>query len=295
MRLRHAAPVLGFAIVLAACAQPGSAQGTSARRAYPAEWTTAATPHRVAGPVYFVGTQGIASFLITTDAGHILLDPGLEETLPLLTRSIAALGFEYRDVKLLLNSQAHYDHAASLARIKRETGARLEVMAADAELLAAGGRGDFVLGEEYMFPPVVTDRQLRDGDIVTLGNVRLTARHTPGHTKGATTFVMTAIADGQAHQVVFATSTTVNPGTRLVNNPKYPGLVEDWQRTYAILDALSPGVWVSAHSPVFEMAAKSSRVGRGSNPYVDPVGYRRFLAASRERFAKLLAEELARP
>jgi metallo-beta-lactamase class B len=286
-------PVLLLLVAtIAASEQPGSAQ--TRPRQYAPDWTQPATPHRVAGPVYFVGTRGIASFLITTEAGHILLDPGLEETLPLLKASITTLGFKYEDIEVLLNSHAHYDHAASLARIKRETGARLDVMAEDAVLLAAGGRGDFVLGEEYMFQPVVADRQLRDGDLIALGGVSLTARHTPGHTKGATTFVMTAVDDGQAHQVVFATSTTVNPGTRLLDNPNYPAIVSDWQRTYAILDALSPGVWVSAHSGVFDMAAKRARIGSGrGNPYVDPAGYRRFLAAGRDRFAKLLAEELA--
>ena len=260
---------------------------------YDPEWNRPATPHQVIGRIYFVGTNALASFLITTRAGHLLLDPGYEESVPLIKISIRALGFRYEDVKVLLNSQAHFDHAAGLALIKRETGARLEVMADDAALLASGGKDDFILGPEYMFPPVKADRILKDGDVIELDDVRIIARHTPGHTKGATTFITTAIDEGQAYSVVFATSTTVNTGTRLVANTRYPGIVSDWERTYAILDSLSPGVWVSAHTNVFDMEGKRARIGKGSNPYIDPTGYRRYVESSRQRFGALLAGELA--
>jgi metallo-beta-lactamase class B len=192
----------------------------------------------------------------------------------------------------LLTSQAHHDHAAALARIKRETGARLYAMAEDAPLLESGGADDFVFGNDGRFPPVAVDRRLRDGEVVALGGVRLTARHTPGHTKGATTFVTTAVDRGQAHQVVFAVSVTVNPGTVLVDNPKYPNILTDWERTYAILESLSPGVWVAAHSGVFDMGGKLARRTKGENPYVDAAGYRRYIASGRQRFATVLAEEL---
>jgi metallo-beta-lactamase class B len=278
---------IAMALAVAASLAP-SAQSKS----YRADWNEPAPPHQVIGPVYFVGTNALASFLITTRSGHILLDPGFLESVPLIKNSIRALGFKYEDIRILLNSQAHYDHAAALALIRRETGARLAAMADDAPLLESGGRGDFVFGDEYLFPRVTVDRRLRDGDVIELGDLRLTARHTPGHTKGAATFFTTAIDRGQAYQVVFATSTTVNPGTMLVDNPKYPNIVQDWERTYAILESLSPGVWVSAHTNVFDMTGKLARRKAGDNPYVDPAGYRRHLAASRQRFAALLKEEL---
>ena len=277
-----------------------AALGSAAQsKSYRADWNQPATPHQVIGPVYFVGTNALASFLITTRSGHILLDPGFEESVPLVKNSIRALGFKYEDIRILLNSQAHYDHAAGLALIKRETGAQLMAMADDAPLLESGGRGDFLFGDDYRFPPVTVDRRLRDGDAIELGGLRLVARHTPGHTKGAATFVTNAVDRGQAYQVVFATSTTVNPGTRLIDNPKYPNVVSDWERTYAILESLAPGVWVSAHTNVFDMTGKLARrktgpgaVKPGENPYVDPTGYRNFLATSRQRFAALLKEEL---
>lgn len=284
-------PVVAVSVLLSLAALGGAAQSKS----YRADWNQPATPHQVIGPVYFVGTNALASFLITTRSGHILLDPGFEESVPLIKNSMRALGFKYEDIKILLNSQAHYDHAAGLALIKRETGAQLMAMADDAPLLEAGGRGDFLFGDDYRFPPVMVDRRLRDGDVIELGGLRLVARHTPGHTKGAATFVTNAVDRGQAHQVVFATSTTVNPGTKLIDNPKYPNVVSDWERTYAILESLAPGVWVSAHTNVFDMAGKLARrkTGKpGDNPYVDPTGYRAFLATSRQRFAALLKEEL---
>jgi metallo-beta-lactamase class B len=288
MRMRRRSWIAALALVVAA-SFTGAAQSSS----YRADWNQPATPHQVIGPVYFVGTNALASFLITTRSGHLLLDPGFAESVPLIKSHIRALGFKYEDIRILLNSQAHYDHAAALAQIKRETGATLAAMADDASLLESGGRGDFVFGDDYPFPPVTVDRRLRDGDVIELGELRLTARHTPGHTKGAATFFTTAIDRGQAHQVVFATSTTVNPGTKLLDNPKYPNLVQDWERTYAILESLSPGVWVSAHTNVFDMAGKLARRKAGDNPYIDPRGYRLHLAASRQRFAELLKEEIS--
>jgi metallo-beta-lactamase class B len=269
------------------------AQTTTLKR-YDPEWNRPATPHQIIGPIWFVGTNNLAVFLITTPSGHILMDPGYEQTVPLVKESIGKLGYKYEDIKLLLNTQAHFDHAAGLAQIKQETGAQLAVSAPDAALLEAGGRGDFLFADRYTFPPVKVDRVLEDGDVIELGNVRLTARLTPGHTKGATTFTMTADDRGRAYQVVFAASTTVNDGTQLVDNPTYPEIVEDWQRTYAVLESLSPGVWLSQHTNVFDESRKLARVGKGDNPYIDPKGYRTWLFTSRQRFNKQLSEEIAR-
>jgi len=269
-----------------------SAQVIAQSPGYDPAWNRPATPHKVIDNIYFVGTTELASFLITTPTGHILIDSGFEETVPLIRNAIRGLGFKYEDIRVLLNTQAHFDHGAGLALIKKETGARLEAMAEDAVLLESGGRGDFLFGDSRPFPPVKVDRRLKDGDVVELDRVKLIARHTPGHTKGATTFVTVGIDAGRALQVVFAASTTVNPGTSLVDNPKYPGIIADWQRTYAILESLTADVWVSQHAGVFDMQGKLARRGQKPNPYIDPQGYRRHVASSRERFAALLAEQL---
>jgi len=279
-RLLTAALVLASAQVLAQ--SPG----------YDPAWNRPATPHKVIDNIYFVGTTELASFLITTPAGHILIDSGFEETVPLIKNAIRTLGFKYEDIRVLLNTQAHFDHAAGLALIKKETGARLEAMAEDAALLESGGRGDFLFGDSRPFPAVKVDRRLKDGDVVELDRVKLIARHTPGHTKGATTFVTIGIDAGRALQVVFAASTTVNPGTSLVDNPNYPDIDADWQRTYAILESLTADVWVSQHAGVFDMQGKLARREQKPNPYIDPKGFRRWVATSRERFAALLAQQL---
>lgn len=259
--------------------------------AYEPAWNKPARPHRVIGNVYYVGTTELSTFLITTPAGHILLDPSFVETVPIVRDAVRALGFKYEDIRVLLNSQAHFDHAAGLALVKGETGARLAAMAQDAALLEAGGRGDFRFGDELAFPAVKVDRVLRDGDTIELGGTALVARHTPGHTKGATTFTMTAEEDGRRYQVVFATSVTVNPGTALVGNAKYPHIVRDWERTFRTLRELRPDVWLSQHAGAFDMAGKSARAGGPSNPYVDPDGYRRYVERGEARFRELLAAE----
>jgi metallo-beta-lactamase class B len=281
-------------LVVATLAALVAAGGARAQApGYDAAWNRPATPHKIVGNIYFVGTTELASFLITTGSGHILIDSGFDETVPLIRTAVERLGFRYQDIRLLLNTQAHFDHAAGLARIKKETGARLEASREDAALLESGGRADFLFGNDRTFPPVAGDRRLADGDAVELGGVRVIARHTPGHTKGGTTFVSIATENGRALQVVFAISTTVNPGTRLVDNPTYPGITADWQRTYAVLESLTGDVWVSQHAPVFNMADKLARLGQRANPYIDPQGFRRHVAASRQRYAAMLSAQVA--
>jgi metallo-beta-lactamase class B len=260
---------------------------------YDPGWNQPARPHKVVGNVYFVGTNELASFLLTTPKGHILIDTGFEASVPLIKASVRQLGFRYEDIRVLLSSHAHGDHAGGFALVKKETGARLHAMHQDVALLEAGGRGDFHFRNRRVFPPVSVDTPLRDGDVVELGGVRLLARHTPGHTKGAATFTTIASDRGRAHQVVFATSTLVHPDTSLVDNRQYPEILADWQRTYAILDSLTGDVWVSQHTSVFDMQGKLSRLGQKRNPYDDPEGYRRHIAGSRQRFAALLAEQVA--
>ncbi len=268
-------------------------RGSTQYAPYNPEWNKPATPHRVIGNIYYVGTTELSAFLLTTPEGHILIDTGFEESVPVIKAGMQALGLKYGDIALLLNSQAHYDHAAGLALVKRETGARLEAMGEDAALLEAGGRSDFRFGNELTFAPVKVDRVLKDGDRVELGGVTLTARHTPGHTKGATTFVTTVEEDGRRYQAVFATSISVNPGTPLLNNEKYPGIVSDWEKTYRVLKSLTPDVWMSSHARFFDMEGKSARAGQKPNPYIDPGGYRRYIDSGEAAFRILLAEEKA--
>jgi len=256
-------------------------------------WNQPVEPFRIAGNLYYVGASDITSFLITTPEGHILIDGGFEETVPLIRDSVKKLGFRLQDVKILLNNHAHYDHAGGLAELKRLTGARLVVSEGDAPALAAGGKGDFAFGDKLPFPPVRAERTVRDGDTVELGGVTLTARVTPGHTKGCTTWTM-KVKDGEhTLDVVFAGSVSVLPEVTLAVNPKYPGIAADYARTFQVLKALPCDIFLSSHGSFFGLKEKAERLRQGKtpNPFIDPQGYRKYLEEKEASYQKRLAEE----
>jgi metallo-beta-lactamase class B len=255
-------------------------------------WNQPVEPYRVIGNVYYVGASDVTSFLIVTPAGHILLDSGLAETVPLIRRNIARLGFRMGDIKILINSHAHYDHAGGLALLKEETGARLLASEADAALLAAGGRGDFHFGDRLAYAPVRADRVLRDGDRAELGGVKLVARLTPGHTKGSTTWTMKVREGRRSYDVVFAGSTSV-PGYKLVGNPQYPGIVADYERTFRLLKRLPCDEFLGPHGQFFSMREKAELLARGQspNPFLDARGYRNYIARNESAFREQLQRE----
>ncbi|HYG82422.1 MAG TPA: subclass B3 metallo-beta-lactamase [Pyrinomonadaceae bacterium] len=255
-------------------------------------WNQPVEPYRIIGNVYYVGASDVTSFLIVTPAGHILLDSGFAETVPLIRRNVARLGFRVEDIKILINSQAHYDHAGGLAQLKRETGARLAASEADAALLAAGGRGDFHFGDRFAYEPVKADRTLRDGDRVRLGGVTMTARLTPGHTKGCTTWTMRVKEGRRFYDVVFVGSTTV-PGYKLVGNPNYPGIVSDYVRTFRVMKRLPCDVFLASHGNFYSMLEKAELLARGKrpNPFIDRRGYRSFLAKTEKAFLEQVERE----
>jgi len=253
-------------------------------------------PFRVLDNLYFVGMNEITSFLVTTREGHILLDGGFVESAPQILANVRKLGFHPSDVKVILNSQAHFDHAGGIAELKRATGASLRVMEGDAEQLERGGRGDFAFGDRFLFPPVKPDQVLHADDVVTLGGVSMTAVATPGHTRGCTTWTMSAHHGGRRYAVVFVCSTTA-PGYELANNAAYPRIVDDYRKSFRLLEALPCDVFLGSHGSFFHLQDKIRSLRQG-NPlaFVDPQGYRAFLAESREAFeARLRAQLAARP
>jgi metallo-beta-lactamase class B len=278
------------AAVVAALAGSACTQASSAT-AGPVQ---PAVPHRIVSNIYFVGTSDVGVFLITTRDGHILVDAGPEVAVPMVAAGVTALGYRYEDLRVLLSSHAHAEHAGGLARIKRETGAQVMAMAEAAPLLARGGRDDPHVGDARTFAAVGVDRVLSDGDAIEFGGRRLLARYTPGHAPGAATFTTTVQENGRALQMVFAASTALEPSMQLAANPRYPGAIADWQRTYAVLESMVADVWVSGHTAEFDMAGKLQRAGASSpNPYLDPQGYRRHLSDSRAAFNARLASELS--
>jgi metallo-beta-lactamase class B len=261
-------------------------------------WNQPVEPYRIAGNLYYVGASDIASYLVTTPQGNIVLDGGFVETAPLIEANIQKLGFKVEDVKILLSSHAHFDHAGGLAELKKRTGAPLYAGAADADLLARGGKGDFAFGNKYLFPPVTVDHPVHDGDRVSLGGTTFTAHATPGHTRGCTSWSLQVEAGGKRYDVVIVGSTTINPGVHLDGKPSYPGIAEDYAKTFQRLKALPCDIFLAAHASVFSGLEKAARLkkGDGVNPFVDPQGYRDFLTRSEKTYGEQLAKEkTARP
>ena len=237
-------------------------------------WNQPVEPFRIARNLYYVGANEITSFLITTPKGHILLDGGYEETAPLIVASIRKLGFEPEDVQILLSSHAHLDHAGGLAELKRITGATLYASAEDIPMLARGGLDDPQFGNRYPFPPVYADRILRDGSEVTLGGVTMTARITPGHTRGCTTWLLRT----GGLDVVFVGSPSIPSEYKLVGNPRYPNAAADYEKQFAILKSLRPDIFLASHGNFFDLEEKRAALIRDGkvNPFVDREGYHRF-------------------
>src|SRR6516225_6577883 len=198
------------------------------------EWYEPFPAHKVIGNVYYVGSKDLATYLITTPEGHILINSGFDRTVPLIQKSVESLGFKMTDVKILLASHAHSDHVAGHALLQKVTGAKVYVMRGDDEVIASGGKGQY-LYTTSRWTPCKVDRVLEDGDEVKLGGVTLVARRTPGHTKGCTTWTWHAESAGKSYDVVVIGSPNVNPGYRLVDNPSYPEIAVDFAKMFDVL------------------------------------------------------------
>jgi metallo-beta-lactamase class B len=260
-------------------------------------WNRPVEPYRIVGNIYYVGASDITSCLITTPEGHIHLDGGFVETAPIIEANIRKLGFKLEDVKVLLGSHAHFDHAGGLAELKARTGAKFAASERDAPLLARGGKGDFYFGDKGPFPPIQADRILHDGDTVTLGGTTLTAHLTPGHTMGNTTWTMKAKEGDRTYDVVFAASTSILSGVSLTNNPKYPEIAADYAKTFRILKSLPCDVFLSSHASFYDGLAKADRLRKGAkeNPFVDPRGYKDYVAGMEKKYQERLRQERGRP
>ena len=249
-------------------------------------------PFRIIGNIYYVGASDITSYLITSPKGHILLDGGLVETAPQIRDNIRKLGFKVEDVKILINSHSHYDHAAGLAELKKATGARLVASKEDGAQIARGGKGDRMWGDKYPFPAAKPDRTINDGDTVAVGEAVMTARITPGHTKGCTTWTMKATEGGHTYDVVFVCSTSA-PEYKLVNNPNYPDIVQDYRSTFARLKTFPCDVMLGSHGQFFHLTEKRAalKTNPASNPFVKPQDYRDYLERSEAAFENELKQQ----
>jgi len=260
------------------------------------DWHDPFPPHRIADHLYYVGSKGLASYLVTTTNGHILINSSFERTVPIIRTNIEALGFRFIDIKILLTSHAHSDHASGHALVKELTGARVEVMEGDAKVIANGGQGQYLYTDDEAWKPCVVDRVLNDGDVVTLGEARLTARRTPGHTRGCTTWLMRATDGGKVFNVVIIGSPNVNPGYVLVNNRDYPEIATDYEMTFQLLKGLPCDIFLGAHGSYYGMEAKYARLQKNpkANPFVDPEGYRAYVEDRAKAFRETVRKQQPR-
>jgi metallo-beta-lactamase class B len=257
------------------------------------DWNKPVEPFRIIGNIYYVGTNELGAYLLKTPEGAILVDGGLPESAPLIAHSIEAIGVPLGGIKILLTTQAHFDHVGSLAELAQKTGGRVMVMAGDAELVEKGGHGDYLFGDTMAFPPTKVGEVLHDGSTVTLGGTTLVAHLTPGHTKGCTTWTTTVREDGLTYSVVFPGSGSVNPGTRLVKNPSYPGIRADYEKTFRVLSAMHPDVFLGAHAGFFGLDDKRAALlaGKTPNPFIDPTGFQALVKRQSERFHEAVVHE----
>lgn len=258
------------------------------------KWNRPEKPFQIADNVYYVGTNALASYLITTPEGDILINPDFEESVPLIEKSVAALGRKFSDIKIILISHAHDDHAAGCALAKKLSGARLMVMAEDVPEVEGGGAHDFAY--HVRWAPAHVDRVLHDGDRVTLGGITLVARLTPGHTRGCTTWTADVQDHGQLRHMVIVGSPNVNPGYRLVDNRQYPGIAQDYEKTFRVLHSLPCDLFLGAHGAYFNLDAKLKQLRPGGpNPFIDPAGYQAFVDQAQQKFKSELARQQALP
>jgi metallo-beta-lactamase class B len=243
--------------------------------------------------IHYVGSAGLSAWLITTPRGHILIDVGLPQNARMVERHIRRLGFRLRDVKIILNTHAHFDHSGGIATLKRHTGARLFAMAGDREALQ---KGVYIGSEDHKdwdFPPAHVDSVLTDGSIVTFGGVTLTANLTPGHTAGCTSWTMPVMVDGSRRTAIFFCSASV-AANRLAPNPQYPGIVDDYRKAFAKFRTLDADIFFAPHAELFDLQAKRARLSpRRANPFVEPGALRRIVAKFEADFDKELQRQQA--
>ena len=266
--------------------------GTLRAESHP-EWTTNHVPFRIAGNLYYVGSKDLAAYLVVTPEGDILINSNLASSPPQIQKNIEALGLRMSDVKVLLISHAHFDHAAGSARLLRLTHAKYEVMEGDVRVVESGGRADFYGLTHY--EPAKVDRVLHDGDELRLGGMVLVAHLTPGHTKGCTTWTVKIVDGGKSYDVVIVGSTSVLDGYKLRGDAKYPNMAEDYARAFRVLHGLPCDIFLGSHAQFFKMDAKYERMKAGeATAFVDPQGYKDFVAEQEKMYEKRLAKQAAR-
>jgi len=281
-----------------AATTPGGAANDPTRPILNAEqenhWAEPAPPAHIVGPVYFVGTRGLAVYYLHTNEGGILISSGVQGSGPMIADSIRRLGFDPTQIRLLLATHAHFDHAGGMAYLQKLSGGKVAALEQEVALLESGGKTDFQYGQsaEFRFDPVHVDRVLHDGETIALGGAQISVLWMPGHTRGAASYILNAEENGKTYSVLIFGSGGVNPGYRLTGNPSYAGIAADFQHTEEVLDGLHPDIWLALHTEQFGYWEKSGRAASdGVNAWLDPEGYREFLQQRRKAVQDEIAKE----
>jgi metallo-beta-lactamase class B len=259
----------------------------------PESWTKPLPAHRIVGNVYYVGTDDLACYLITTRAGNILINTGVDSSAPMIQSSIESLGFKLQDTKILLATHAHTDHVGGMAEMKRLTGAKFLASEAEVELLEDGGASDYLFTEaRFRFAPVKVDGKLKDGQKVSLGGTELTVYSHPGHTRGAASYGLTVAENGRSYRVLIANMGSINPGTVLIGNKKYPQIADDYARTFREQKKLECDIFLASHAGQYGLHNKW-KPGQAYSPdtFVDPAGYQAAVARAEAAYLDWLAKE----
>jgi len=287
MQLRYCVTLAAIVLIVLALVL------VSTRKPAQNDWTEPFPAFRIADNLYYVGSKGLANYLITTPEGHILINSDLEANVPLIRSSVESLGFKFTDIKILLISHAHWDHCAGSALVRELTGAKYYVMDGDVEVVESGGKTDFQYAgdDPTHYKPTKVDRVLHDGDEVRLGDTVLVAHLTPGHTKGTTTWTMKVNDGGKMLDVVIVGSPNVNPGYKLVNNSLYPQIAKDYEHMFGVLKSLPCDVFLGAHGDYYGLQAKYPKSGQGTNPFIDREGYKNYVAEREHAFREELKKQ----
>ncbi|GGA04033.1 subclass B3 metallo-beta-lactamase [Dyella caseinilytica] len=284
-------------IALSACTQPSSTGQVNTADDFSCandpSWTTPQEPLRIYGNTWYVGPRGLTVLLITAPTGDVLIDGGVPGHTSLIEANIQNLGIHLRDIKWILNSHAHCDHAGGIAQLAHDTGAQVIANAEDTPLLARGGHDDPEYGDRFRFPPVDVSRSVTDGESLHLGNLVLTAYSTPGHTKGNTTWTWTSCEGGRCLHMVDIGSLSA-PDFKLIGNPKYPDVVKDFESSFAKVAALSCDIALGPHPEMVNFWERVTKREQGdADALIDPTGCRAYAADARENFEAQLAKQRA--
>ncbi len=299
MKLKTLALLVALATAGVARAHEPSALDAKLECTFCAEWNVPQKPFKVVGNTYYVGTSELSAMLVTSPQGHILLDGALPQSAPLIAASIEALGFRLKDVKLILNSHAHFDHAGGIAALQQLTGAQVVASVHGAQVLRDGevGKDDpqYDTVTPMRWPKVAKVRGVVDGEVVRLGPLALTAHLTPGHTPGSTTWSWKSCEKGRCHDVVYADSLTPvsTDGFRYTGDAANPERMTLFKRSVAKVGALKCDAIVSTHPGFTDTLDKLAARTAASNPFIDRAGCREYAASSLERLDKRVATEAA--